>query len=86
MVKCKKATPKAFTKRNCLGLQKPPFSSFLLLNVTFRAILACSFRHLGAGPARIFSRDLVFDMGKLGFWAPQIDEIVYSGIIGLFFA
>ena len=85
MVKCKKSVPKAVTKGNCLGLQKSSYSSFLLLNVTFWPILACSFRHLGAGLARISFRDLVFDMGKSGFWAPRSDEIVYSGIIGLIF-
>ena len=47
--------------------------------------MGVSFRHLGAGLARISFRDLVFDIGKLGFWAPRMYEIVYSGIIGLFF-
>ena len=31
MVKCRKSHLKAFTKRNCLGLQKPPF--FIILTV-----------------------------------------------------
>ena len=45
-----------------------------------RPFLGSTFRHLGGGLARISFRDLVFDIGKWGFWAPRSDEIVYSGI------
>ena len=48
------------------------------------AILASRIRHIGAGPARISFRDLVFDIGKFGFWAPRSDETADLGIIGSF--
>ena len=59
----------------------------MILRATFgqKVTVSSILEPLTRQSARIFSRDLVFDIGKWGFWASRSDEIVYSGIIGLFF-